>query len=541
LLDLLSLQLLLSIIAASGIIAYVADRLGKKLGKKRLSIRVGRLSLRPKHVATLGTVAMGLAVSIITIALVAAASKDARTWLQEGRQLLIQRDRYQKENQELEKKSKELADENQRLQLERIERQKNLQSVRESLAKAEEQRRRLSAEAAGLQADRDRLVAERSRLGGQVASLRRSLDSTERFLAASRRLLALNQSALRQAQGALKTYQAQIRQSKANLQTSEHNREVAIESYNRAVTKSQETFQKLQEALQQLEETQAKVATATAQIADLTTQREQAERDLAATQLQYRTTQARLDKATQNLIEVMTVAESQQGFLNGGYKSSRTEPLTFRAREEVARAVVPGGADTAAAQAALISLIRQARLEAADRGAKSHRAGGQTFEVADIFERQDPKTKTVISSEELKNAVIARAAGRVEDQVLVATSSFNAFAGEPVSLDISVLPNPVIYHQGEMLSEARIDGSLPEEEIFAQISAFLRSRVKERAMEDRMIPKAGTDAPFGVVPSADMFALVRDVKRVGRPVRVQALAQDNIHAADPLRLEFRLK
>jgi hypothetical protein len=215
--------------------------------------------------------------------------------------------------------------------------------------------------------------------------------------------------------------------------------------------------------------------------------------------------------------------------------------MTFRAREEVARVIVPGGADGTAAQAALTSLIRTARLQAADRGAKSSHSNGQTFEVADVFDRQDPRTKVNISSEDLKSAVVSRVEGRVEDQVLVATSSFNAFVGEPVSLDISVLPNPLVYHQGEMLSEARIDGSLPEEEIFAQISDFVRSRVKERATQDRMIPKSMTDAPFGVVPPADVFALVRDVKRVGRPVRVQAFAGDNIRAADPLRLEFRLK
>ena len=82
--DLLSLGFLLLILVASGLIAWVADGLGKKIGKKRISV----FGLRPKHVASLGTVLMGVCVSLVSIGLVAASSKEARVWLKKGSGLI---------------------------------------------------------------------------------------------------------------------------------------------------------------------------------------------------------------------------------------------------------------------------------------------------------------------------------------------------------------------------------------------------------------------------------------------------------------------
>ncbi|RYG24708.1 DUF3084 domain-containing protein [bacterium] len=535
--DLFSLGFLLLILVTSGVVAFLADRLGKKLGKKRVFLRAGRFNLRPKHVAALGTIVMGVVVSALTIALVAAASRDARIWLREGRQLLVQLDQLRKERETLQtergrlmREAEELGGANERLK-----------GSNESLTKqVSEQQKSLKEERARLQRAQDqraRLESEAERLGTLVASLKGSLRLTETNLSNIRRTLATNQLALIKARTDLLSYERQIRLAEVRLKTFKKNADVANENWQAALKKSQETYLKLQETHIQLERTQAEVDAAKSKISELTTEREKAERDLEAAQKQYTATQAQLDAAKQELIQVQNVVDLQQVFLNSAIRAARTEPLTFRAKEEISRFVVPGGSDAQTSRAALTSLIRLARLEATDRGAKRR----ESFEVADVFDRQDPKTGARISSEELKGAVVSRVAGRVEDQVLVATSSFNAFASEPVSLDISVLPNPVIYHQGEMLSEARIDGSLPEDQIYGQISDFVRSRVRERAAQDRMIPKSGTDAPFGEVPRADMFALVREIKRVGRSVRVQAFAGEDIHAADPLRLEFRLK
>ena len=235
------------------------------------------------------------------------------------------------------------------------------------------------------------------------------------------------------------------------------------------------------------------------------------------------------------------IAVGQQQLLNGGFATSRTAEMTYRSGEEVARVVVPGGVDENAARAALLALLRDARAQAAARGAKGHVVADRALAAADILERSDPKTGAVIAPDAIERAIVDAAARRVQDQAIVATSTLNAFTGEVVSLDLAVLPNPLVYKRNEMLSETRIDGSLPEDQILRRLQAFVAGSVRDRAIQDRMIPRTGTAAPFGEVPASDWFGLVQTVKRAGRSVRVQAVAEGDTRAADPLRLDFRVK
>jgi len=539
--DLFSFGFVLLILAAGGVIAYLADKLGKKIGKKKLSLRWGRFSLRPRHVAELGTVLMGIIVALLTILIVAAASTDARAWLREGRQLLRQRDELEKENGQLQDRNKTLQKDTERLSKTKGElEKKNVELARIN----QDQRKSLVS----LQNQKLTLSHEVDRLTGSVASLQRVVARTEVSLRESRQLLAKERLALQVASAKLKSYQAKIVTTQKELAVANQNLVTAIKTGQDAFKKNLELYKENQQLSQKNAElekesarVQAEIKDLNDEIADLKRRQTDAQRDLRTAQNQYTETQAQLVSATKDLLKVQDYLQLQQQFLSTNIRASRVEPITFKSREEVARFTIPGGSSTAIARFALSSLLRSARVEASNRGAKGHRSKNQIFEVADVFDRQDPTTGAAISADELKGAVISKAAGRVEDQVLVATSSYNAFAGEPVSLDITVMPNPVIYHQGEMLSEARIDGSLSEDRIFAQLSDFVRTRVRERAASDGMIPRAQTDAPFGEISTLDVLNVLRDVKKVGRAVRVQAFASEEIRAAEPLRLEFRLR
>ncbi|MBQ7317633.1 MAG: DUF3084 domain-containing protein, partial [Phascolarctobacterium sp.] len=46
-----------------GLIAYMADNMGSKIGKKRMSV----FGLRPKHTSILLTVLSGMMISVLTI------------------------------------------------------------------------------------------------------------------------------------------------------------------------------------------------------------------------------------------------------------------------------------------------------------------------------------------------------------------------------------------------------------------------------------------------------------------------------------------
>ncbi len=60
-----------------GLIAYIADKMGSKIGKKRMSV----FGLRPKHTSILLTVLSGMMISVLTIGVMAISSESARTAL----------------------------------------------------------------------------------------------------------------------------------------------------------------------------------------------------------------------------------------------------------------------------------------------------------------------------------------------------------------------------------------------------------------------------------------------------------------------------
>lgn len=60
-----------------GLIAYIADNMGSKIGKKRMSV----FGLRPKHTSILLTVLSGMMISVLTIGVMAISSESARTAL----------------------------------------------------------------------------------------------------------------------------------------------------------------------------------------------------------------------------------------------------------------------------------------------------------------------------------------------------------------------------------------------------------------------------------------------------------------------------
>ena len=71
------IRLIVIMAIVGGLIAYIGDKLGSKIGKKRMSV----FGLRPKHTSILLTVISGTLISVITIIVMAISSESARTAL----------------------------------------------------------------------------------------------------------------------------------------------------------------------------------------------------------------------------------------------------------------------------------------------------------------------------------------------------------------------------------------------------------------------------------------------------------------------------
>jgi len=97
------IKLLLALIIVAGIIAYVGDKIGMKVGKKRLSL----FGLRPKHTSIVITVSTGILIALASLLLLMGASKDVRMALFDMEAML---ERLSVLNQNLASKNNELLD-----------------------------------------------------------------------------------------------------------------------------------------------------------------------------------------------------------------------------------------------------------------------------------------------------------------------------------------------------------------------------------------------------------------------------------------------
>ena len=70
-------MLVVILILTGGAIAFIGDRLGSKVGKKKLSL----FGMRPKHTSILVTIITGILITTVSIGIMAVASKDVRTAL----------------------------------------------------------------------------------------------------------------------------------------------------------------------------------------------------------------------------------------------------------------------------------------------------------------------------------------------------------------------------------------------------------------------------------------------------------------------------
>lgn len=70
-------MLIVVLVLTGGVIAFIGDRLGSKVGKKKLSL----FGMRPRHTSILVTIITGILITTVTFGILAVASKDVRTAL----------------------------------------------------------------------------------------------------------------------------------------------------------------------------------------------------------------------------------------------------------------------------------------------------------------------------------------------------------------------------------------------------------------------------------------------------------------------------
>lgn len=493
------ITLILVLAVMGGLIAYCADLLGRALGKRRLTIG----HMRPKHTAALLTTLAGVLIPLFTIGLMTLLFSDVREMLFRTQAIKA-----------------ELAE---------VETELKTAQARIDLS---------SGRVAELQREQSQLQRQQGQLKSQNQTQRQALQTTRTELARSQRALRERTQRARQ----LLAQAESLRSRNAVLQRDILGASASLVELRDREADARALSKQVNERIEELNRRQQ----------DLLLEIDQAERNLALTRDDLTATRADRDRATQeferlraqlneelerlrgelrNNTERLSELERAGDMLMESLGATRTQPILYQRGQEVLRWMVPAQANRGSVQTALTSLLQTARVRSERMGARS----SETMQSVDLLPLPNQ------SIERQREDVIRAATSQDDPVVLLAIALLNSFRGEPVPIQIRVERNSIVYRQGQVIAETRIDGAMDESRILEAIGEFVRDRVATKAIADRMIPAVGTDAPLGEVNEGQIFALMRELRQIGRPLVVQAIAAAETRRADRLRIEFRLR
>ena len=163
-------MLILVLITTGGAIAFIGDKLGSRVGKKKMTM----LGLRPKHTSILVTIVTGVLITTTTLGVMSVMSENVRTALFGMERL----------NRNMQQARAELAEASAEMAMAKAEQskiQKELNETRSELSGLEQQKNTLERRTQELQSVNTRLEADNQLLAGNNQELQQKSDKLTRI------------------------------------------------------------------------------------------------------------------------------------------------------------------------------------------------------------------------------------------------------------------------------------------------------------------------------------------------------------------------
>lgn len=503
--DFLPIAVLILFVLLGGIIAVIADELGRRIGKKRLVLHK---RIRPKHTARIVNFLTGMLITLITMGLIAASSEEMRTLLTRGRlalrDLTVQRDRLEKDLDNLRSQNEQLREDKARLTGENAAALQRTKTANAQAASAEA--KQSAAEKRAGDADKRARVA--------LADYHKTtiqLEGREKDLKTVQDKLAKRQKEFAKLQGDYNYVYSEYKS------LTQKNDELTV--------KNNDLQNRLNDLTGQLKDAGDALKAKNSEIEGLTSLQASLQKevnDLAEAVKQSRSELAQLK-------DELTMAND---IAKTGAAIARFSTLVYSAGEELTRITIPPGTSKDQARARIEMAISEAKLVAKARGVEPWNG----IEYAGMIE--DLNTHATVNTQ--KDLLAAELAGLPSEQVLIAYSAMNTFGKESVILGFAHRENPVVYQPGQMIAEVRVNAREPAAKIMESLNG-LAERIRKRALGDNMIPIQRGDMSLGSASPEDIVMLYDKIRESGGSVRVQARAKRLTRAGDPLLLDFEVR
>ena len=511
------LFLLLGLTLATCVIAYWSDNLGKKLGKKRISL----LGLRPRQTATVITIGSSLIIMLGTLLSLLGIYAPLR-------HALFRYDAERANNRRLSTKNTQLAGSNDQL---------NRQKSRLSAT--------IAAQTMESAVKTEAIVAKNAQLKQKQADLK---------LAEQGKQAALN--ATRTARGeanAAKKGAAQARSAEVQAREDFQNVTLRFNTVNGqlqgAEAKLKQSKRALHQADVQLKKTNFKLAAAernykTAQRSYLASSRSylKASRDLINLTAQFDQQKAAYEAQNVDFEKQKTDLDNLKGQARqyaeqmnaslAGAAIALTGPTMILKEETLAEKTIAAHLSDSRISDALDELLRQARARVTQIGAESG--------TKDVGMRLVSSPQTDLEEADIE-AILTRFLSNATTPVSVRVIAARTHAVGEGTIKAQLVTVPVrnAYANGENIAAATVDGRKSDAQIFNQLLALLN--VGQRAAEagHGVEPPLSRDTLFYASGTNErIFEALRRIQSVNGPARVRLQASGDASTTQPLRVDF---
>lgn len=479
-----SIFFMIALILVSGFIAYFGDLLGRKMGKKRLTL----FRLRPRYTAIVVTTITGMVISFLALVLFTSINSQFRQVLTRGEQIFNQNKHLAFANSSLERRNKALINRSKTLEREVAQRQEEVKKARKL----------------AFDAQKAKAMAVLT-----ISKLEKEISGRQKELAALK--------------SRSETAESLVRQRTEELHKLQANMEVAQRSLKLAQANLSGAEGKLATAKMRLSTTLNQLADAEKKLAEL--------KETTAMQREFlQDSQAQLVKVGKEKLEF----ERQTSDL-------RNRDLIARQGDEIARAVVSPRQSEFGIRGDLFSLLEIASNKAASLGAKT----GSNNRAVNVIFRQVVNSDYGLYTENERfciNKAIEAIGNGFNDVLVQVVCAKNTLADEQIQVELKLYLNNRVYRQGARIAGCKMDGHESEGRILLSVISFLQQQVSRSALRAGIIPISNPDPreALGKNPQEQVDALMSVVDRIkaqNKEVIVETFASDDVYAAGPLNMD----
>ncbi len=468
---------LIILVATGGLIAWLGDIIGYRLGKRRSSL----FGLRPRTTARVVGIAVGAALPLIGLAVAALGSsyvRDAAFRLQYLRDQEVR-----------------LTDQVQTLNEETSQAQAHAETARVGAEEAKRDARRLQEEAIMLGAEIGKLEHDRRDLEAKARQATANLKEAEADLQQSEQKLRSLQAAyavLEEQRDELKnvdipTLEASVATAESSLAATELQLVRVREDVRQATTAARE-------AKKELAGRETRIAEKEAEIAEKQEQLEDLETALAA------------------------------------WETAAYGPVLYESGHELVRDLIRSDQTLEQIRSSLVEDVVLASKVAHASGVEVEEGRSVRVYFAILPEAQPA---AVGEDQIISGAASVIHGGQEDDYILSIQTIARVFAvrpePEPAPVMLMVIPNSRAYAQGETIVSVQIDGGRPRDQVFGELWAIL-SLLRREAQERGVLAHPET-GQYGDVPAEQLLTALDQLLAAGELQTVRAIAAEDVYRA----------